>query len=215
MCSSDLRAFLQRSQPGGSFYTESHTEVFHFRNGQLQRPSHRKSVDQCAFQHILRSVEAGGRVSLVFHAAVTTELEAHTPHSRHLAPHASEETCFPVDDGCRRASTTVREALAPTRKRVGWLLLPWFTRYRLSTVPGRHSDGHPKVPSANILLVVHSLPEPSAPKSSRPVRPTGTTRCRLVPSPWFRTTSTACTARRLWACCIPLPVMRFDPFQST
>jgi hypothetical protein len=51
-------------------------------------------------------------------------------------------------------------------------------------------------------------------------------RCRLlrlqryhlwshVPSSWFRTTSTVSSARRLRACCIPLPVMGFAAFRAS
>ena len=38
--------------------------------------------------------------------------------------------------------------------------------------------------------------------------------CRLVPSSWFLTTSTVCTAQRLRVCCAPLTVMRFVPFHT-
>jgi len=39
--------------------------------------------------------------------------------------------------------------------------------------------------------------------------------CHPVPSSWFRTTSMVSSARRLRACCIPLPVMRFAVFPAS
>jgi len=36
-----------------------------------------------------------------------------------------------------------------------------------------------------------------------------------VPSPWFPTTSTASSTSSVWACCIPLPILRFIGFPPT
>jgi hypothetical protein len=49
------------------------------------------------------------------------------------------------------------------------------------------------------------------PPASAPERPS----LQLVPSSWFRTTSTVSSARRSRACCVPLPVMGFAAFRTT
>jgi hypothetical protein len=55
-------------------------------------------------------------------------------------------------------------------------------------------------------------PLPVTPKSFLWVA--GTTRRHRVPSSWFLTTSTACSAQRLRVCCTPLPTLRFAAFQA-
>jgi len=53
----------------------------------------------------------------------------------------------------------------------------------------------------------------STPPGRSPVRVDGASRRHLVPSSWFLTTSTGSSARRLRACCIPLPILGFAAFR--
>lgn len=63
-------------------------------------------------------------------------------------------------------------------------------------------------PSTVFIPRVHSRSTASCLPSAIPCQRSG-----LVPSSWSCTTSTACSALELRACCIPLPVMRFAAFQ--
>lgn len=55
------------------------------------------------------------------------------------------------------------------------------------------------------------LPARPLPRAEARFGPTAPPVSTLVPPAWFRTTSTVSSARRSWACCIPLPVMGFVP----
>jgi hypothetical protein len=69
----------------------------------------------------------------------------------------------------------------------------------------------PPTPPPKRRVTAAERPLPQAfPPASAPERPS----LQLVPSSWFRTTSTVSSARRSRACCIPLPVMGFAAFPA-
>ena len=160
--SRDSRAFLQRSQPGGS-YTRRVTPKCSIPEWPAPTTKSSQSVDHALFGALYGlsrdQVACRGsstRLGLWTRGPLATCL--------FLCSAKLRRATLPNNDGCRRASTTVFEALAPTRERVGWLLLSWFTRY---APPPCQNNVRCARKHLNILLVARSLHTCLLPESCR------------------------------------------------